>query len=269
MNTEETSRNHWQWLGILVTIGPVVGYLMAFLREWGYCTFFGIPSSFIRLDTTNILLGVGEGLGLALVGLFCVAIYHEVKSEPTSKVSGPLRQRLWLILSLFAISFYLVFRYGLPLYLLASCFAAAFVFLLLEFSVVVTKYRNVKGWRAKYEEQDKPIPKDITRDFLQQRFGRGVYIIIFFAFFLLLGAYLGGFLPASTQKDFLVPSTNPNTVVLRVYGDNLICAHLANETKGNKTNVVVEKSFFILKLDDEPRPILNLTRVGPLTRSTN
>jgi hypothetical protein len=41
------------WLGILITVGPAVGYLMAFLREWAYCNFFGIPTSFIRLDVTS------------------------------------------------------------------------------------------------------------------------------------------------------------------------------------------------------------------------
>ena len=79
---------------------------------------------------------------------------------------------------------------------------------------------------------------------------------------LLVGAYtftyLEGRAQAINQEEFYVPSPYPNTVVLRIYGGNIICAPV------NQARREIEKTYFILKINDEPRPMLIATKTGRL-----
>jgi hypothetical protein len=91
-------------------------------------------------------------------------------------------------------------------------------------------------------------------------------VVVILAILLLLAilplAFLVGRGEAMSQQDFLVTFTNPSmppdTVVLRIYGDKMVCASFDFEKRE------VTKTFFVLKLDDEPRPKIYLAKVGPL-----
>lgn len=263
------------WLGILVTVGPAVGYSLAFLRELGFCQFFKIPISFIRLDITNTLIAVGEGLGLLFIALFCLALWYQLDSAPQTKKAGPMQRRLFWWFSMFVFMGYLGLISGASIYIwLAASAGFCTFFVLLDLIIdlllavlrfiraidlVLAMFRfiKVKVLRRKPVEPAEPIPQDLSRDFLQKRFGKWAFLVPLLALVVFGGTWLASTMQAENQKDFLVPSTSPNSVVLRVYGDNLICAPFNNKT--------VEVSFFVLKLDDEPRPLLELKRVGPLT----
>lgn len=63
---------------------------------------------------------------------------------------------------------------------------------------------------------------------------------------------------AMTQTVFLIPSTYPQSVVLRVYGDTLVCAPF------DQQNRTVESSFFFIRLGDASEVRLTPRKVGPL-----
>ena len=63
---------------------------------------------------------------------------------------------------------------------------------------------------------------------------------------------------ATKRVSFLVASTKPETVVLRIYGDRMICASF------NRITRQVEPNFVLLKVAEDPRLRLRLEPVGPL-----
>ncbi len=59
------------WIPLLMGGASGLGYAVAYVHERGYCDFYHIPSDFIRLDLTTILLAVAASLaGLAMVAWF-------------------------------------------------------------------------------------------------------------------------------------------------------------------------------------------------------
>jgi len=250
-----------KWHGILVVIGPAIGYGIAFIREWSYCNYFGIPSEFIKLDMTNIIIAVVEGIGLVLIVAFLLYVYRYYEKR-TKEGLGPIKRRLMMIGLLGTMWVYFGIRYSDWIWWVVGLAGVIlFTLLLIVFPFIIHSIRHKKfeGFRKKLEEEDKIPWKDADLfDDINNRIGFPVYPLIFIVFLLFLAPYLGGSLQASNKQDFLIPSTNPNSVVLKIYGDNLVCAPFDAETN------IVEKSFFILNVNDEPRPLLELTRIGRL-----
>ena len=63
-------------------------------------------------------------------------------------------------------------------------------------------------------------------------------------------AYMASNMDFWYQHTYLIPSTQPDSVVLRIYGDKVICAPLSG-------NTTVERSFFSLNIS-EPNMTLTL-----------
>ena len=76
-----------------------------------------------------------------------------------------------------------------------------------------------------------------------------------------LGSYANGSHDAKNGKEYYVLSSNPQLVVLRTYGDNLICAPWYTETINGSNQSYVVKEYHIIKLDDV---ILTPKEIGPL-----
>jgi hypothetical protein len=64
---------------------------------------------------------------------------------------------------------------------------------------------------------------------------------------------------AGRQTEFLVSHSSPQTIILRIYGDNLIGAPFDEKTKS------VKSSFFVFKITSDYQKELSLEKVGPLT----
>jgi hypothetical protein len=60
------------------------------------------------------------------------------------------------------------------------------------------------------------------------------------------------------EKEFLVLASSPDTVVLRIYGDNIICAPF------NRSAKEMQRSFIIHKVGETPPLELRLEKIGPL-----
>jgi len=73
--------------------------------------------------------------------------------------------------------------------------------------------------------------------------------------------YITGLKVSENQKNYFVVSSNPQLVVLRTYGDNLICAPWFTETVNGSNQSYVIKEYHIVKLSDA---ILVPKEIGPL-----
>jgi hypothetical protein len=258
--TTSTGKNSWQIVAIIFGFAAPLGYGAAYLREWGFCIVFGIPIELIQLNITTVLIAITSGLGvLFLFYLIAEYFYKLAKQERLQK--SPMGYRLvFSLLGLMFLSFFLIlFPSLIDIWLIGVGFFVLFISIM--FLMPLYTQRKIHGYINKLEAQDR-----ITREtpmlldyFVKSNTGATIFVIIIFVILFLGAMFLGGYNMAKGQTDFLVPSTHQDSVVLRIYGDNLICAPLNIETKE------VEKTFFVIKLDDEPRPQLNLVKLGPLT----
>ena len=97
---------------------------------------------------------------------------------------------------------------------------------------------------------------------VRNKFGNSALLIV--AVFL-TGIYIAssaGTAEALKQDKFLVTNTSPELVVLRIYGDNLICVPF------DRTTGEIEQSFSILKNTGEPVLVLRLEKLGQLHSPT-
>jgi hypothetical protein len=246
----------WQSIIAVSPIAVALGYIMAYLYELGYCNAFGIPTEFISIDKTNVLISVSK-VFLSTVALFWVAyVFVTMTSKP--KKRGPIRRRFILLMIIVLI--YIAFAIDYPIarrewYYIVPILI---IFIFLLFISPAITHRNVKGYRKRLIAQDKINAATNPINYIERHIGRSTAIILLLLLPLIALPYLNGETDATEQENFLVPSTYQSSVVLRIYGDNLICAEL--DPQGSK----LTGRLFMISMDDEPRPYLRLQKVGRL-----
>jgi hypothetical protein len=258
--TTDTVRNNWQTVAALFGLVAPIGYGAAYLREWGFCSVFGIPIEFIQVNVTTVLIAITSGVGV-LFFLFWVAdLFYTLSRQKKLKNFGPVKRRL-LFDVLFLVIFGCLFALFPPLiYTWPLLLPFLFFLVFTQFVAPLITQKQIPGYISKLEAQDRVERETpLLLDYVVKRAGITIVSLGILVAMFLCAMFLLGYSTAERQTDFLVPSTHQDSVVLRIYGDNLVCAPFDIKTKE------VDKTFFIIKLDDEPRPQLRLVRLGPLT----
>lgn len=258
--TTDTVRNSWQTVAVLFGFVAPIGYGAAYLREWGFCSVFGIPTELIQLNITTVLIAITSGVGALFLLFWLADLFYTLSQQRKLKNFGPIKRRVSSVL-LFLIIFGCLFAFFPPtidIWPLIVPFLVLLIFT--QFVAPLITQRQISSYKSKLEAQDQVERETpVLIDYFIKRAGitvvsLGILLVLF------LGAmFFVGYNTAQRQTDFLIPSTHQDSVVLRIYGDNLICAPFDIKTKE------VEKTFFVIKLDDESRPQLRLVRLGPLT----
>lgn len=251
---------NWQTIALLFGLAAPIGYAAAYLREWGFCSVFGIPVEFIQLNITTVLIAITSGVGVLFLLFWFADLFYILSQQNKLKNFGPVRRRLFFDLLVIIILGFLLalFHPLIDAWPLLVYFLVVLIFI--QFVMPLITQRKIKGYICKLETQDR-IEREtpVLLDYLIKRAGIAIISLGIVVLLFLSVMYLVGHNTATTQTDFLVPSTNEDLVVLRIYGDNLICAPYDMETRE------VYRTFTVIKLDDEPRPQLYLVRLGPLT----
>jgi hypothetical protein len=92
---------------------------------------------------------------------------------------------------------------------------------------------------------------------------RQALILFVGVLFLAIASWQLGKTHARFQKSFLcVGGRTPTLVVLRIYGDRIICADLGDTKQ-------IDHAFTIVDLTKQPEIVLKLENVGPLTVQTD
>ncbi|MCK4626284.1 MAG: hypothetical protein KAV00_13280 [Phycisphaerae bacterium] len=253
--SETVSQKRWLSGALVISLLSAYAYLLGYMYELSTAEAFGIPREFVDVEIPNILLaGIAGVTALALV-FSVIGILYESWKKRDQPIHGRIvltvLTGIWFLLSLILCPSRL-WTWLLPLiiFVLYGCW---------PWLAPLSIERNTTGYIAKlktydesYGERDKMV-KDLVRSF-----GPRPFLLIGLAAFILHFTMLLGYARALNKKEFLVPSTAPNMVVLRINGDRLICAPFDRSTKE------VEKKFLILKVGENPNMILHLEKVGPL-----
>jgi len=243
---------------LVVACSPALAYLFAFTYEAGFAKVFKIPLSFIELNLTTVFV-VASAVGIVLVILLLFINYLY------AFVVTPFRQKKYLIPRICAsftmfIWFFAKFLFFGPLLwkqwigsLLTLIFVVMFFFLI----PLITQ-----GSKRSYLEKLKAHGAGAPETLVSHISMHGGWRFVFYLYCLwllvdLMGA--AGQAKAMRQKEFFVPSASPDTVVLRIYRENLICAPF------NKEGRTVQRSLIIHKLVESPPLTLRVEEVGPLS----
>ena len=230
----------WNLSGLVIPAVPAIGYVLAYIYERAFCSFYQIPTGLIQLDWNLIITAIAGVLGGLLIVIWGVAVLFFAKNEK------PGRLKWWFILTgvLFFAILFLSIYYNLTVmqFLISIGFIAWLVILLFVFPLLRRKPKA------------KPTPTNIFMSSQIAKYGFLTLVVL-----LLFGcsAYLSGRSEATRQTQFYVPSSYPNAVVLRIYGQNCICAPVITEDK------IIEKSYFVLNVNT-PGLTLKLMDIGPL-----
>ena len=223
------------WIPLLIAVATALGYGLAYVHERGYCEVYHIPFDLIHLDLTTVLVAIAASLGgIALV----IWVTFMVMTIPLY-ISATKKNIYYSLICLF-----FIFVFGL-LYLSVEEFKQ----LLIAFSLFlffIFAFPRILPWlirKSPRRRQRRDIP--ILR-WLNNKYLRYGYIVILVIIFIFVCTNLAGRSEAWKKEIFLVPSSHPELVVLKIYGDNVVCGKLVQESD----EIGLGPTIDLLRLDD-------------------
>lgn len=242
--------------GILLALSSAGAYLFAFYYEKGYASVFNIPVSFIDVSLTSILTLSAVIIGLILLILPFINMFSFFTVGRTNPV---LQRAIAPVVLLFIFLFVQIYFFGiagLKDSYLALIFLGILIFLSLIFPLAV---QSGKTYINKLEAQEKTEQQFVdVFSLIRIKFGKEALLVVVVFF---LGMYLSssaGKSEAIKQEEFLVTNTTPELVVLRIYGDNLVCVPFDRSTGE------IEESFSVIKNTGEAGLTLRFEKLGQL-----
>lgn len=225
-NSSQKGKQSGSLLTIILTAIPSLGFLafiLAYLHEIGFTSRFGLPIELIRLDSTFLQLAyIGPSLILTFSFGLTALVYFIITIS---------KKLLLNIVAFLNLIFTPIFLYASFREYLGNNSAFVTIGLLVMQLVILMFITFNRNANRKLDEK----MKNITR-------GWPIWIVISI---LCLSAfsYVAGTTDVSFQREYLVPSSENSSVVLRIYGDNVICAPLVD-------NANIDSSYFILKINE-------------------
>lgn len=244
---------------LLLVILPFYGYLVAFIFEQGYISYFGIPSQLIRITIENIVLaiiGVFSGLSIYIFLSDFIApiinVFYKGRKNPIMKAVYITSIETIIISAIFlpflntTLLRKLLIFLGLALYLSFNNFIIPIIFA-----------KKGLSFSQKLESEDKVVINRISLiNIISQGDNRLSLLLIIAVVFLIMSYQAGSYL-ASTQKDFLSFQINgEKNVIIREYGQKYVAVEIDPETKIIENNITLIPYTTQIKFE--------LEKIGPL-----
>lgn len=233
------SFSHEAIVGVAIT---AISYLVAYIFEKSYLSYFEIPEGLVQVEIKSIILAGLSVLGItALVYQFsdilATFMQHNFSDKPMAKVfdSYGIIFTAFLILCLFA---------DLAWYKKAFLLTIPFYNMWLQ---IVMPFFEMKRYGSYSEAQNKIIEWTNCHGGLEQRytfFGNTFFLrFVLLAIYLMIAGQTAGYMLASSHKEYF--SDESGRVLIRAYSESAIMAY----SDGNKlTGVFVVQPINGLKL---------------------
>ncbi len=249
-----------------VGVVTILGYVLAFLYEKGYTSYFKIPPELIKIDLINILRFIFYLLALIFI-LYGIlnACYVFVCSLSS------IIQRIILR----SAPYFIYFIVGLLISLNTKAWntykwSVALVFVIFLFDGFILPLITQRGKGTYYQklayQEEKRNKLNIKEPNLLDKIippkniltaNKVINVIIILVIILTVSNVIGN-AEAERQIEFLVLKNPSNIVVLKIYGDKYICAPFDPNTK------TVEKSLYIIDSKKQDGFWFDWKNVGPL-----
>ncbi len=257
--SQSTEESHKISDSIIIAATAPIAFLFAFVFEVGYCSVFQIPLEFISVSLTNVFFA---GASFILIGIFLVILIDLISMILTNRETPLNRAILTLIPFFLATIAFIFYAIGTPISSSLLGIAIGWlVIIFLQFIFPLITQRDKQGYNNKLAEQARIEATGVLGD-LARRF-RGPYLLIYYLTIALYITYFAGQSIAYRQREFLVTTTPPELVVLRVYGNRIIAAPF------DSTTSEVKPEFTIMNLDEPDTLVLKLVSLGPLSGAEN
>lgn len=213
--------------GVILAAVSAFAYFTTFLYEYGYCKYFGIPSSLISPNASTFLVAA-----FALGATLLPAINFLAFTTPLFKAARnpklrPYRDVFAFLALLSAAGVLLGAIYGVSLRGIALYVGASTAFMAFAFLPALLTNRNLSiaerlSRHADIQEQDPFVATNLFEGWLSRR----NILFAMLALIALLIAYLVGDAEARGKSKFLALKNEPDVVLLRNYGDLMIFAKI-------------------------------------------
>jgi|ERR1700722_7884739 len=255
---EKAGSKSWLSEAVILFLAPALAYFLAFKYEQGYCGTFGVPYYFIKPDLTEILIFTSVAMGYSITLFYVFDAWLDngkINSNPQIK---PWQHLIVKYLPLFALFGFMVIVYAEFWRKWIWFFCLFGIIVGLDMLVALTLDSKDKSFTERLVKANVMDHPSSIFFKMRNRVGRAGALLISLVF---LGSILATFIgnsEALRQTSFLVPSSNTNAIVIRSFGDKLICVEINPKTK------IPTKTFFLLSVGSDNNLQLNLKDIGPL-----
>jgi len=210
-------------LTLLIATSPILGYGLAYVYQLGYCSYFNIPTEFIKLDLTMVLVAIAGTAGV-LFFLSCFILMMWSKPRNMSTIG----QKIYISV----VMFFFFFVFSLLYFTVNEAEQVAImygIFLLFIFfgPWAVHKLSSIQLGKRKSEQ--KTPSDDRVVQFISTKYFRYGFLGIFILAIVVYCGALAGRSDAMNKQIFYELPSDPNAVILRIYGDNVISGQLQYE----------------------------------------
>jgi len=205
---------------MVLAIVPALGYTLTVFHELGYMTYFNLPVSLIRIETPMTLITSAYVLGIFLLFLFLFdSLTEPIEAFINNSTSN------WFLPAVI----YLIFA-SIPYITRAKLISdgdnfalevACWFYLGLYVPLLFHSFKTPFATRIKASTEKDERIKYWSRTLIR-RLPRSVVIWAMLTLVSIKFSFYLGVSEARYQKWFLVPTSTPETVVFRIYGDTCV-----------------------------------------------
>lgn len=240
---------------------PAFSYLLAFVYEIGYCKTFGVPYEVIKPDLSTFLC---FSLPVFSISYFLIYLIDSLVSLKENSLNvGPVRRILVLYYPFIVllIIFGFIYRWQWKRFELQSLVLAVILLVVVLLDVLDVLHIAISKEKGQSLLSGLKGLKRIDllkHSHLQSQVGHQLLILFFlFGIGSVISLSLGE-ADALNQAFFLVPTSHPNSIVIRNYGDKMICVDFDYKKK------ITLNGFFVLQMGADPNVHFIPQIIGPL-----
>lgn len=240
--------------------------MLGFSYEKGYADYFGIPVQLIRLNLLSIFLSIGGLIGL----LWFVFLVSNLGYMVFAGRSGVIRLAITRSAPLLLVYFGLLYIYRNTstwqllkwiVFLPLTQLFFEFVWPLITQRGKGTYYEKLKAQQEARKRVTVKEPNTIWSVIVQKQNGLTMlqlFDVAVILFVLYGSAHMIGGAEAQRQKSFLIMREPKPLAVLRIYGDQFVCATFDPKVR------TVDKTLYLLDAQKQDGFWLDWQQIGPL-----
>ncbi|HOI06035.1 MAG TPA: hypothetical protein PK213_02775 [Deltaproteobacteria bacterium] len=259
-NGKTDARLEWLSDAILIAAGSGFAYFLAFVYEREYCKYFNIPDAIIRPGFVTVLSFAAAvyAFGISIIWIvnsLYVFFISRRRKNPSAvrrfiQVRGPAMLFVVILASAYGWN-----RNGW-LTLLIAC---AYLFIVDVLPAILSRHEYgsfTLAFRASMENAAQP---STLWDPIHRRFGSQTVLVLVFCWSAIIFAGALGRTNAGHQTRFLVPDTRSDSVVVRIYGSDIICVSV------DRANKRIGEELTVMDLQGPGSVRLRWENIGPFT----
>jgi hypothetical protein len=245
---------------LVIFLIPIYGYILLYAFEYGYFIRLGIPIEFIEVNL-SALAKISAFLYFAstfLLGL--LDIIYKLVIHGKAVAIKILKYLYFLSISFLPTIAFDIWKVTLPWVIFA-----AFLCIISELVYPLTRYKNIKGYWKKVEQQYKDDAKHYEEDIgdvIIKRVGYKSFQVVFFLISFTYISFSIGAISAKNQELFLVLKSDPELVLLRKYPQTYLCS----EFDRNKKELLNKFSLHTVDQVSERGYTISREKIGPLSK---